>query len=135
MKKIFLLLCTIVFVSCSNNQAKIKAVEGYWNINQVTLPDGSDREFPFSNHMDHFEIEGSKGVKNRVSPTYDGGFISYGSPVYFKWEEIDGEIKLSFNDGDQAYQQIVKKATDETLVLLHENGTTYKYLKHIPNEK
>ena len=135
MKKIIYLILVSVVISCTSNEDKIKAVEGYWNIEQVLMPDGNEREFPFSNHMDHFEIDGYKGVNNRVSPTYDGGFISYGNPIYFEWEEKDGDIWLTFQEGEASYKQTVKKATKETLVLLHENGTRYTYKSYTPNEE
>lgn len=135
MKKLIYLLLIVVFISCSNNEEKIKAIEGYWNIDEVILPNGSEREFPFSNHMDHFEIDGFKGVKNRVSPTYDGSFVSYGDPVSFVWEEKKGDLWLSFKQGEQAYSQKVDKATEETLVLIHDNGTRYTYKAYTPNEE
>lgn len=131
MRKAILILSIISLVSCSNNSTEmVKAMEGYWNIETVTLPDGTEREFPFSNHMDHFEIEGNNGVKNRVSPTYDGGFINYGSPVYFTWEAVAGKVVLTFKDGEERYQQTLKNSDATTLVLLHENGTEYIYKAH-----
>jgi hypothetical protein len=135
MKNIIYLLLTVVLISCTSNEEKIKALEGYWNIDEVILPNGSEREFPFSNHMDHFEIDGFKGVKNRVSPTYDGSFVSYGNPIYFQWEEKDGDLSLTFQKGDGAYTQTVEKATKDILVLLHENGTRYTYKAYTPNEE
>lgn len=135
MKKYIVLILAITLTACSSNEEKIKAIEGYWNIDEVILPNGSEREFPFSNHMDHFEINGFKGVKNRVSPTYDGGFISYGNPIYFKWEEKDGDLLLTFQEGEASYIQTVETATKETLVLLHENGTRYTYKAFTPNEE
>ncbi|WP_438969414.1 lipocalin family protein [Nonlabens sp.] len=135
MRRLIYILLIFVFVSCDSNEEKIKALEGYWNIDEVILPNGSEREFPFSNHMDHFEVDGFNGVKNRVSPTYDGGFINYGNPIYFQWEEKDGDIWLTFQEGEASYMQTVETATKETLVLLHENGTRYTYKAYTPNEE
>ncbi|MGJ8684182.1 MAG: lipocalin family protein [Nonlabens sp.] len=131
MRKLILLIAFITITSCSNNATEmVNSMEGYWNIETVTLPDGTEREFPFSNHMDHFEIEGSMGVKNRVSPTYDGQFVNYGSPVPFTWETVDGKVVLTFKDGEGRHQQTLKKCNESTLVLLHENGTEYIYKAH-----
>jgi hypothetical protein len=135
MKKISSLMLIFLMISCSSNEEKIQAIEGYWNIDEVILSDGTDREFPFSNHMDHFEIDGFKGVKNRVSPRYNGSFVSYGNPIYFQWEEKDGDLCLTFQEGDGIYTQKVKKATKKTLVLLHENGTRYTYKRYALNEE
>lgn len=132
MKKFLILFMVMLAASCSNKPKDIllKNLNGYWNIDTVTMSDGSEREFPFSNHMDHFTTTESTGVKNRVSPTYDGKFINYGSPVPFKWEDRDGKLFLLFNDGTEKYEQQVVDATEETMELLHENGTRYVYKRY-----
>lgn len=136
MKQLLTLFTVVLFTSCGSNISdQLIHIEGYWNIENVTLPDGSEREFPFSNHMDHFEIEGKLGIKYRVSPTYDGGFVNYGSPVNFTCEELDGELQLLFKDGEQSYTQTLVKATETELVLQHENGTIYTYSSYDPNDE
>lgn len=131
MKKGIVILMLFILGGCSQpTDEKLKNVSGYWNIDTVKMADGSDREFPFTNHMDHFTIDGKKGVKNRVSPTYDGKFINYGSPVSFKWESRDDKLFLLFNDGEEKYEQQVIEATDTTMELLHDNGTRYFYKRH-----
>lgn len=136
MKQLLALFTIVLFTSCGSNISdQLIHIEGYWNIENVTLPDGSEREFPFSNHMDHFEIEGKQGIKYRVSPTYDGGFVNYGSPVNFTCEELEGELQLLFKDGEQSYTQTVVEATETELVLQHENGTIYTYSSYNPNDE
>lgn len=134
--RIVLLIASLLFISCSSDSdKKLELLDGYWNIDTVTLPDGSEKEFPFSNHMDHFEVEGLNGVKHRVSPTYDGGFVNYGSPVYFKWQENEDELILIFKEGDNSYQQSVEEVTTTDLELKHENGTIYSYKRYTSNEE
>ncbi len=136
--KVFILIGLLgALASCSRNNSseKIEALNGYWNIDTVEKPDGSEKEFPFSNHMDFFETNGNKGTKSRVSPTYDGSFIVYGDPVVFTWEEKEEELLLHFEEGDAAYTQIVQKATTQELELVHEDGTIYNYKSYQVNEK
>ncbi|WP_124979736.1 lipocalin-like domain-containing protein [Nonlabens xiamenensis] len=133
---ISLILFAFLLTSCgSSTSESISLLEGYWSIEEVILADGSEREFPFTNHLDHFEINGSKGVKSRVSPTYDGSMINYGSPVPFQWKEMGDSLLLIFKEGEQAYQQTIKKVDANTLVLLHENGTEYTYQKFEMDEE
>lgn len=133
---IAVLVFTLILTSCNQNpEDQIAQLEGYWNIEEVRLPDGNTKEFPFSNHMDYFVINGNKGMKHRVSPRYDGTFVDYGSPIPFKWEESDGMLTLHFADGDNAYQQTLESVSKEELVLLHENGTKYTYTAYTTDEK
>lgn len=128
MRKILILCLVLITTACSEKPADAAAkLNGYWIIDRVTMQDGSEREFPFTNHMDHFTIKGSTGIKNRVSPAYDGTFIDYGSPVTFTWQDRDGALFLQFKEKEQLYEQEVVKVNPKNLVLRHENGTTYYY--------
>jgi len=135
MRKLLTGIVVVLVISCAKpTDAMVQSISGYWNIDKVELSDGSDREFPFSNHMDHFAINDTQGVKNRVSPTYDGKFINYASPVPFKWEERGGKLFLLFNDGTAKFEQQVIDANEETMELLHENGTRYFYKRYSNKE-
>ncbi len=137
MKKILSLCTLFVLTSCTHQKAeeKIAFLNGYWNIDLVEKPDGTVKEFPFTNHMDFFETNGIKGTKSRVSPTYDGGFIVYGDPVVFTWESTDDQVFLKFEDGDGAYTQNLRKATETELELVHDDGTIYYYKSYQSDEE
>jgi len=137
MKYAWILLLALTLGSCTNqsNQAMLEHLEGYWVIDIVEKPDGTLKEFPFTNHMDYFEVLENSGTKSRVSPTYDGTFISYGDAVKFVWVEQEHQILLNFADGERSYSQILKKATEDELELIHEDGTIYRYKSHTPNAK
>ena len=135
MKNLIIVLLVLIVTSCSNTSSseKIKNLNGYWNIDLVEKPDGSSKEFPFTNHMDFFEVNGNMGTKSRVSPTYDGTFISYGDAVRFVWVDDEDQVVLNFESGDKAYSQILRKANKEELELVHEDGTVYYYKAYQPN--
>jgi hypothetical protein len=137
MKYAWILAIAIVLGSCNNqsSQAKLEHLEGYWVIDIVEKPDGEEKEFPFTNHMDYFEVNENSGTKSRVSPTYDGTFISYGDAVKFVWVDEENQTVLNFADGERSYSQILNKATKDELVLIHEDGTIYRYKSHNPNAK
>lgn len=136
MKKFVLIIMCMILTACSQKKDELLAnLNGYWTIDKVELSDGSERELMFSNHMDHFALSETQGVKNRVSPTYDGSFINYGSPVVFKWQERDNALFLLFNDGTAKFEQQILNCTDEQLTLLHENGTRYFYKRYTNEEQ
>ncbi|BAO55921.1 hypothetical protein NMS_1912 [Nonlabens marinus S1-08] len=122
-------------VSCDDqsNKKKLEHLQGYWSIDTVEKPDGSEKEFPFTNHMDFFNVEGTSGTKSRVSPTYDGRFISYGDAVKFVWVNDENQLVLKFADGENSYSQTLKKATEDELILIHEDGTIYNYKSYDPD--
>lgn len=134
--RLLLMFLILGIYSCSNSVSdQVAQLQGYWNIDKVLMADGTEKAFPFSNHMDFFVIEGNKGMKHRVSPKYDGTMVDYGSPVPFKWEDQNGTLVLLFNEGERSYSQKVTKCTADQLVLLHDNGTQYFYEAYTENEK
>lgn len=135
MKNLGICIVLLVLIGCTNNgtDEKLNFLQGYWNIDKVEKPDGTEQEFPFTNHMDFFDIDGSMGTKSRVSPTFDGKFVSYGETIRFTWEERENQLLLLFGKGESAYEMILKEATEEELVLVHENGTIYHYLPYQEN--
>jgi hypothetical protein len=137
MKYLWILIIAFVALSCTDQSTddKLNYLQGYWNIEHVEKPDGTEQEFPFTNHMDFFEINGNSGTKSRVSPTFDGRFIGYGETIRFDWEERENQLLLKFGTGDNAYNMILREATKEEMVLIHENGTIYYYLPYQTDEE
>jgi hypothetical protein len=137
MKYLWILIIALVTVSCTDQSTddKLNNLKGYWNIERVEKPDGTEQEFPFTNHMDFFEINGNSGTKSRVSPTFDGKFVGYGETIRFDWEVRENQLLLKFGTGDNAYNMILREATKEEMVLIHENGTIYHYLTYQTDAK
>jgi len=136
MRNLILVFLVATLTGCQDTSKEmITNLNGYWTIDLVEKPDGSTKEFPFTNHMDFFDVDGTKGTKSRVSPTYDGTFISYGEAITFALVESENQVFLNFRDGDNAYTQILRKATKEELELVHEDGTVYYYKSYVPNAK
>lgn len=132
MKYLGIFIIALATLSCTDQStdAKLNNLQGYWNIEHVEKPDGTEQEFPFTNHMDFFEINGISGTKSRVSPTFDGKFISYGETIKFVWEVRENQLLLNFGTGESAYSMILREATKEEMVLIHEDGTIYHYLPY-----
>lgn len=137
MRYVWILIIVLAFNGCQDqdHKTKLENLNGYWIIDIVEKPDGEKKEYPFTNHMDFFDVNENYGTKSRVSPTYSGTFISYGAAVKFVWEEDETQLLLRFEDGEQAYSQILKKATEDELVLVHEDGTKYYYKSYKPDAK
>lgn len=134
MKNILLLLVCIVLLSCTGtiDDNDLQKMNGYWEIEQVTMPDGSDKDYKVNPTVDYFELKHKAGFRKKVMPQFDGSyrvnnisekisitnkgditFINYTTP-YAKWKE-----------------QIVEVDDDE-LVLKNDHGIEYRYKKAEP---
>ena len=131
MKKLVLLFL-LICVSCGQTTKELTDnLSGYWNIQKVEFPYGTEKEYPYTTTLDHFTLKDSIGVKNRVTPRYDNVMVSAETPINFRWKEVNGDLVLTFQDGAEAYQQIVKKCTESELILVHDNKTTYHYKRYL----
>ncbi len=134
----FLSLLLLILVSCQKNieQNDINKINGYWEIVKVEFPNGQVKEYKFSESVDFFKLNDSlKGYRKKLVPQFDGKFLT---------NEVNETISISFKE-DLAiinyttefakWTEIIKKLSNDELVLSNEQGINYFYKrKQITNE-
>ncbi len=134
----FLSLLLLILVSCQKNieQNDINKINGYWEIVKVEFPNGQVKEYKFSESVDFFKLNDSlKGYRKKLVPQFDGKFLT---------NEVNETISISFKE-DLAiinyttefakWTEIIKKLSNDELVLSNEQGINYFYKrKQIKNE-
>lgn len=131
---VFSLFGALLIVSCSSNDAEkmIPYLNGYWEIETVKMEDGSIKEFGVANWVDYIEIGDNHGIRKKVSPTLQGGFL-----VTHDFEEVHVKIE---NDSLQLYystefdnwKETVLKADEQNLVILNQDKIEYHYKRFLP---
>ena len=76
MRKVFLLLALGIIFSCSKDpETLISHLNGYWEIDEVTLPDGTKRDYNYNDTIDFLSINDSlTGFRKKMKPNFDGSF-------------------------------------------------------------
>jgi hypothetical protein len=130
-KALFLLLSlTFILISCSENpESYIKYINGYWEIKHVEKDNTLLKEFNISSNVDYFEVneETLTGFRKKVTPTLEGKFIinKHESPFTLK---IEGdELIINYNVNGNEYQETIKNASKEKMVITNTEGITYVY--------
>ncbi len=134
----FLSLLLLILVSCQKNieQNDINKINGYWEIVKVEFPNGQVKEYKFSESVDFFKLNDSlKGYRKKLVPQFDGKFLT---------NEVNETISISFKEdlaiinyttGFAKWTEIIKKLSNDELVLSNEQGINYFYKrKQITNE-
>jgi len=78
MKKTVLLFIAFISVTACKEKVKpedISKINGYWEIETVTTPDGNEREYKISETIDYFEIKNDSGFRKKVMPQFDGKYL------------------------------------------------------------
>jgi hypothetical protein len=124
----FLVLLTGTLNSCQQNTAELKQnLSGYWEIEKVTTLEGETKEFKISIIVDYITIEGNTGKRTKVSPQLDGSFKNNSVVESFTIDGSSGELVLRYQTPLSAWNEKVKKATNEKLVVVNNEGKEYVY--------
>ena len=76
LRVLLLLFSYVMLFSCKTDpKVMLPHINGYWEIKEVTLQDGSKKEYTFSNTIDYLEISDSlKGFRKKLKPNLLGTY-------------------------------------------------------------
>jgi hypothetical protein len=127
--KIFYLLILLVCISCADIDPKdqIQYIDGYWEIKQVEMPDGSMREFTINTSVDFIEVKGDSGVRKKLMPQYDGSFKEFPTVEKFTFIMRNDSLLMYYQTPFANWMETVIEATDSTLIVENKDRKAYVY--------
>ncbi|HNP33978.1 MAG TPA: hypothetical protein PKN96_11860 [Flavobacterium sp.] len=134
MKRISLLLFFIVLTSCHSGLKKdeIKKLNGYWEIQKVTLANGEHKDYKVNETIDYFEVKSNEGFRQKVMPQFDGKFRTNDIKSRIKIVDKDDAFFIEYNTNYGKWQEEIITLQDSTLVLKNKENVTYTYKKFKP---
>lgn len=136
MKNLLLSSLSVLFlVSCQNDKNKtfdVNLLNGYWEIEQVTMASGTTKEYKMSETIDFFEIESDSGFRKKVTPQVDGTYIVNDSEEKIKVETSDKGTYISYKTDYASWKEQIIALTKEQLILENEQHIQYQYKKPTP---
>lgn len=140
MNKISLLFFIFTLVSCSNvKKEDINKLDGYWEIREVEMPDGQEKEYKVNETIDYFELEERpqslvvlNGFRQKVMPQFDGTFKTNGIREIIKVLDEGDRFFIEFSTKYGKWKEEIITLEDSTLVLKNKDGLMYKYKKFKP---
>jgi hypothetical protein len=128
-----LISCIILItaISCGRQDPMLQKekLNGYWEIESVTLPDGSKKDFSFSTVVDFIEVSEEKGVRTKVMPQIDGSFINNGPTEKFAIKIEDNKLQLYYETPYDQWKETVITANGSALKVVNKDGKIYSYKK------
>ena len=136
MKNLFLsIFTTLLFVSCQEKKAEsfdVNLLNGYWEIEQVTLSDGTKKEYKINENVDFFEIKKDSGFRKKVAPQLDGTYLVNDSEEKIKIEKSADGTYISYKTDYATWKEKIKTLTKEQLILENDQTIQYQYKHPIP---
>lgn len=135
MKKTVLLFIAIISLTACKEKVKpedISKINGYWEIETVTTPDGNEREYKISETIDYFEIKNDSGFRKKVMPQFDGKYLVNDKSEKIKIVREEDRIYLSYTTEYSTWKEEILEVSDEKLVLKNASEIEYQYKKPTP---
>lgn len=129
--KIILLLLIVFFLSCEkpDPETQKQNLSGYWEIKSVKMPDGEKKEFDINTVVDFIELNGDSGTRIKVSPKFDGTFITNGVAENFTLKIEEDSLRLYYKTPFDEWKETVIEAKDSTLSVKNRDNKIYTYSK------
>lgn len=128
----FLLL--LILTSCAQGVDKndLKNINGYWEIEEVTLPSGEKKTYSINTLVDYFELNDTKGFRKKVAPQLDGTFKTTEDEEAIEVLFEGTETYLYYSTPFHSWKETILKLDENQLVLKNENEVVYTYKQYEP---
>jgi len=130
---IFLLL-TFIFSSCSKKtETFIPHLEGYWEIENVTMADGTKRDYKVNTTIDYIMVNDSlKGFRKKMKPLFSGNFETSKDSEQFTLKIENDSLNIYYKTAYSSWKETILYASKEQLKVLNQNNHVYLYKRFSP---
>ena len=129
MKRIFLFIVLFSVISCKQDitESDVSNLNGYWEIEQVILPDGDKKEYKVNETIDYFKIENNKGFRKKVMPQLNGTYLTNDIKEDVFVEIKDGNANIQYKTNYASWKEEIVELTNEKLVIKNQQDLEYHY--------
>ncbi|MXN91818.1 hypothetical protein GR160_11330 [Flavobacterium sp. Sd200] len=135
MKKLVVaVVASLTLLSCAKKASAddISKINGYWEIESVIMPDGSEKDYTVNPTIDYFEVKGKEGFRKKVMPQFDGTYKVNDGSEKISISEKDNKVYMDYTTTYAKWQEELLELTDEELVVKNQHGIEYHYKKPEP---
>ncbi|MCA0132249.1 lipocalin family protein [Winogradskyella alexanderae] len=132
--KRFLLLLFILLSSCTNNPENyLEHINGYWEIEEVVLPDGTKREYRINETIDYLKINDSlKGFRKKMKPGLNDTYYTSDDAEAIVARIENNKLILQYSTPYSIWEEVVLEANKERLKVVNEEKVVYLYKRYSP---
>lgn len=133
MKKITFLLLVLLFFNCKENEVNLKQINGYWEIEEVQLPDGSQKDYTYNNTVDFIElIDSVSGIRKKLKPKLDGSYEGSNLEESFEIKKENDSLNLYYKTPYSEWKETILGLDEEHLKVINQNQIIYTYKHYQP---
>lgn len=137
MKKLVFSLLLILVFSCSTNpETFVPHLTGYWEIDEVTLNDGTKKDYNFNDTIDYIEVSDSlSGFRRKLKPNFVGTFETSKNKENFSIKLENDSLNIYYQTPYAQWKETILSASETQLIILNNtNKDVYIYKHYEPLE-
>lgn len=130
----FSVIILILAVGCSKNpESYIEHLNGYWEIDEVTLPDGSKRDYNYNDTVDFISVTDSlTGFRKKVKPNLDGTYSTSNDAENFKIKIENDSLNVYYKTPFAEWKETILDATEDRMIVRNHDNLLYVYRRYEP---
>jgi hypothetical protein len=132
MKKIVLIALFLIFTAACHKKVTatdIPKMNGYWEIEKVVFPDGTEKEYPVNQIFDYFSIQNNTGFRKKVTPQLDGSFLVNDDVEKITIKQENEKYIINYVTFFSKWKEEIHAISDEKLVMINDSKNEYHYKK------
>ena len=111
----------------------IPHLNGYWEIDEVTLADGTKRDYTYNDTVDYLNISDSlTGFRKKLKPGFDGTYTTSDDSESFELKIEKDKLHIYYTTPYAQWKETVLNATDEQLLIVNDQNIRYLYKRFEP---
>lgn len=133
MKKFAVLFVLIAAGSCGrvSNDA-LQNLNGYWEIQEVVMPDGTEKDYKVNPTIDYFELKGKEGFRKKVMPQFDGKYLANDVSEKIAVSEKEGRMFINYTTQYAKWEEEIISLDEDELVVRNSHDMEYHYKRAEP---
>ena len=133
MRKFSFILLILIFSCSKNPETYIEHLNGYWEIEEVTLANGSVKQYQFNETIDYISINDSlKGVRKKLKPGINDTYFTSDDAEAITAKIEDNQLNIYYKTAYAEWKETVLDASEKQLKVMNENKDVYLYKRYVP---
>lgn len=132
--KRLVILWVLFTISCSEDitSEELNYLNGYWEIEEVELPNGIKKEYPMNTVVDYIEIEDSTGFRKKMVPRFDGNFETSDDAETFKILKEEDNYSLTYKNPLSERKETLVSLSKNRFSVKNPEGIIYRFKRFEP---
>ncbi|MCX2720420.1 lipocalin family protein [Lentiprolixibacter aurantiacus] len=127
-------VCLLLGCGSRVDPGALPQLNGYWEIEKVVFPDGSNKTYEVNTSIDFIEIKGQQGFRKKMQPQFDGTFNTSDDAEQFTVISVKNRLIMRYSNADNHWEETLVEITTDHFQVLSEDGVTYHYKRYEPLE-